>query len=359
MDFNFVLDDNFLAYQILKRRMHDESKEMSEVKRKISLNNPSGYKKLIGEEVLDSFSNLISNNLDARKLIDELIKTDKFMDLYEDYKDLSKDTFAIKILIGEIKEDVELIEIKDNLWDKYQDAYRSILNIGSSHISNLFLDDDVKGIIQEFKEMEIFKKMYRETEKYLDDVKKYWEENKDMINSFLKRVLRIEFAINPLVYITHPNANAGYSFEGNKIAWGHFRGVDDLNYNLTYLVHEGLHCLLPYASNATEEECDIVHSIIELISDYELYSLLKGESSFKEGHADILEYKKFIYPYWLRYIGLNANQISKRLREDGINIDVLNDEECEDLSMMNIHQFIKFCMEKYKASVISADKIIK
>ena len=68
---------------------------MSEVKRQLSLNNLSGYKKLIGEEILDSFSNLISNNLDARKLIDELIMTDKFMNLYEDYKDLSKDTVAI------------------------------------------------------------------------------------------------------------------------------------------------------------------------------------------------------------------------------------------------------------------------
>ena len=134
------------------------------------------------------------------------------------------------------------------------------------------LDNDVKKTIKILKETDEFKRIYKETELYLKGIKEFWENNQHSINQFLKRVLRIEFDLEIKVYISHPNTCVGYSFGNNNVAWGHYNGIDDSNYNLIYLVHEGLHCLMPFGKDETDIECYIKHTIIELISDYELYS---------------------------------------------------------------------------------------
>ena len=355
MNLNFILDSDFLAYQILEREMHNESKEMKDIKQKLLLNNKLGFRKILGEEIVDPVV-FIANNNDVRKLIDELISTKKFDNIYKFYNDTSKEITAIKILNGTIEEDEELTQIKNDLWYKYKDAYRCIFNIRFLNFSNFLLDNDIKKIIKEFKETEVFRKIYIETEIYLTNVKKYWEENKNIINQFLKRILKIDFDIKLTVYISHPDAYTGYSFDNNKIAWGHYRGIKDLNYNITYLVHEGLHCLLPFDKDETDDECSIKHSIIEFISDYELYSLLKGESTLKEGHPYLNTYKKFIYPYWLRYIGLDDYQIIQRLKKDSVSASDLVNIETSDISIMNIQQFIDFCIEKYRVTSTKKDK---
>lgn len=346
MNFNFILDENFLAYQILKRELYNESKKIKEIKKKLLSSNKIGYKKILGEEILDPVV-YINNDSNVRLLIDELINTKKFDEIYKLYSGTSKDIIAIKILNGMIKEDDELTKIKDNLWYKHMSAYKSIFNIEFSSISTFLSDNDIKNIIQDFKKTEEFKKMYIETELYFKKIKEYWEKNKNMINNFLKQILKIDFDIQPTVYIVHPNAYTGYSFDSDKIAWGHYKGVADQNYNLTYLIHEGLHCLLPFGENETEDECNIKHSIIELISDYELYSLLKKESTLKEGHPYLEKYKRFIYPYWLRYIGLDNEQIIQRLKIDHVNSNDLMNIEDNDFSTMNIQEFIEFCNNKY------------
>lgn len=265
MNLDFILDEDYLAYFILYKKMHKESKVIEDIKNKLFSNNGLGAKKLLEGEILDAS-----------------------------------------------------IYLKDN---------------------------DIKKIVDKFKNTAEFNKLYKETEIYLNKVKKYWVENKDIINNYLKRILRIDFDIKATVYITHPDTCEGYSFGDNKIVWGHYLGVEDSNYNIVYLTHEWLHCLLPFTNDDTDIDCYIKHTTIELISDYELYSLLKKESTLKEGHPYLKEYKKFMYPYWLKYIGLNDNEIRERLQRD--NVDELVNTEDNYLKNMNIKDFISFCTNEY------------
>jgi len=105
--------------------------------------------------------------------------------------------------------------------------------------------------------------------------------------------------------------------------------------------------LLPFDKDETEVRSYIKHTIIELISDYELYSLLKSKSTLNEGHTYLNEYRRFIYPYWLMYIGLDDNQIKQRMERDSVEFSELIDLEKVDISKMNIQQFIDFCGEIY------------
>ena len=250
-------------------------------------------------------------------------------------------------------EDIKLIKtsLKDNI------GYQKIINDSLFNPEYLLLDNDVNKVINDFKNTNAFKKLYNETKEYCNTLKNYWNENKNNINNYLKNILKTNINIKPNVYISHPCANRGYSFSNNNVAWGHIKGVYDLNYNIVYLVHEGLHCLIPFEQNDNKDMCNIKHSIIELIADYELNSKLKGKSTLDEGHPYLSEYKKVIYPYWLKYINLNNNQIDERLKLDNISDNVFNNTDNIDVSNINIYDFINICYEIYnKKNIKNSNK---
>ena len=343
MDFEFILDENYIAYFILERKMFNESKEVESIKNKLYESNDIGYKKIINEKLLDTYS----NDENMKNLFNELINKDLFNNLHLKYNKETNESLALKLLRGTIENDnTELDKIKDDLWNKYLNSYKILLNI-SYNPTIILSDKDVINTIQNFKETDIFKKLLNEASEYFNNVIKYWLDNKDYINNYLKSIIRYDFNVKPMVYISHPNANRGFSFDNNKIAWGHFKGIEDLNYNIVYLVHEGLHCLLPFEKDENSDECNIKHSIIELISDYELYSNLKGESTFNNGHPYLDNYKTFIYLYWLKYIGLNDEQIDERIKKHQFDINKLISIYNDNISSLNIKDFIEFCDKKY------------
>lgn len=128
MNFNFILDENYLAYFILNRKMHNESKEIEDIKKVFRSNNDVGYKKILEEDILDNKIHL--SNIKIKKLIDAFILTDKFNEIYKLYQNESKYVVAIKILKNVIKiVDYELENTKEDLWVKYMDGYRTLLNM--------------------------------------------------------------------------------------------------------------------------------------------------------------------------------------------------------------------------------------
>lgn len=346
MDFNFILDKNYIAYYILSTKMYNESNEIHNLKEMLLKDNDIGYKKILEQELLDS--EIYLNDINIKKLIDEFINTNIFKQLYIKYNNNSKENIALKILKGFIQvDDNELERIKDNLWSKHMDAYRKLLNMNSYNPTIFLLDKDVMNSINHLKNTSEFKKIYEETKTYMDNVKKYWNEYKDKINEFLNKIIKNNLDVSLNVYVSHPNCYEGYSFGENNVAWGHYKGIEDPNYNLVYLVHEGLHHLIPFENTDNELVCYIKHSIIELASDYELYSLLKEESTLDQGHPYLKEYKEIIYPYWLRYIGLNDYQIKKRLEKDLVSTDNYVQIGDKKESNMDIYEFINFLITKW------------
>lgn len=350
MDLEFILDENYLAFFVLNRTMFNECNEIKKIKDTLFLNNTLGYKKILEEELLDI--NIYLKEKSIKELIDNFISTKKFEEIYKLYNIDSKEEVALKFLKNMINFDNDKLEkLKDELWFKFMDGYHTLLNMNSFNPKIFLEDNDVIKVINDIKSTDEFKKIYKETELYFLNVKTDWEKQKLKINDYLKSVLKMQFNVKSQVYITHPNTYKGYSFDNNKIVWGHYKGISDSNYNIVYLVHEWLHCLLPFEKNEPEINANIKHSIIELISDYELYSQLKGKSTLKEGHSYLDDYKKFVYPYWLRYIGLDEEQIKQRLEKDSVEYLQFDDIKSTDFSYMNIYQFMDYCVEKYLASL--------
>lgn len=192
-----------------------------------------------------------------------------------------------------------------------------------SHIYDSKFDDFFNSLINTNE----FKRAYEETLNYLKLIEITWGKNKRIVNKYLRETLRLK-NINICIdsYITHPKAKAGYSDMPNTIRWGHYKGLEEPIYNIVYLVHEGLHCLLPYKEGSTFEEKEIHHSIIELISDNELYSKLSDENMYDnyQGHDRLKFYKQEILEDWFNYLNFNG-----------------------DFSSMDIKGFIDYCNRKY------------
>lgn len=256
-------------------------------------------------------------------------------------------------------ENKKIEKIKKELFHKNKESYQELLNINIFNYSEFSFNSNVKKLIEELKNTEEYQKLYNETKMYLLEIKKNWEYNKKNIYEYLKNTLRINIEIDMIVYIVHPFICEGYNLDNNKIIWGHYKGIEDPNYNIVYITHEILHSLIVYKDTDSDIECYIKHSIIEFISDYELYSMLKQESTLKEGHSFLEEYKSIIYPYWLNYIGLNENQIKERCKKDSIDYNKIIKVE-ENLTNMNIEEFINFCTKKYlEINKISNEKKYK
>ncbi len=354
MNFKFIINKNLLALHILKREMHNESKEIKNIKKNFKRTNKVGYNKIIGTELLDT--SIYLKDKDIKKLVNEFVAREELIDTFKKFPNINKNTLALKILSNEIKVE-NIVDVLNYLWDKHREGYQKIQSFTFVDVKNYLKDYDSKLLIKAFIKTKEFNKLYKETTEYLTKVKSQWEENKKRIKDYLNNILRINFDLNITVYITHPNTYKGCALPNNKILWGHFKGLVDPYYNLTYLIHEWLHCFLPYSNKYNQEESALHHTVIELISDYELYSLLRNGSTYNEGHPHLKQYKEFIYPYWLQYIGLTEKEIQNRYKEDNIQYKKNTFPKNLKLKFMNILEFIYFICREYKKMKINKRSI--
>ncbi|PIU99054.1 hypothetical protein COS59_01855 [Candidatus Wolfebacteria bacterium CG03_land_8_20_14_0_80_36_15] len=212
-------------------------------------------------------------------------------------------------------------KLEEKIWQKYKDepAYYFLnpkhiswtletIQIDSSNknIKGVFLKhiSTLEKIYQEIFKSKEFKRLYKETEKYLKFVKRQWQKNKKQALETIQILSGIKLPKKQItVYLTHPKLYNGKAIvEKNIILWGHKE--DWQNYSTIYLCHELMHIL----TWKKQKNYRLMHAIIELLTDEELrIRLNKKGAYFKEkqkliGHKDLISLKKKILPCWKNYI---------------------------------------------------------
>lgn len=212
-------------------------------------------------------------------------------------------------------------KLEEKIWQKYKEepAYYFLnpkhVNWAVDQIKFKFLNSNIQFVFQKkalqlekiyrdvFKTKE-FKRLYKETEKYLKFLKKQWESKQKEALNLLSEISGIQIPreekIN--VFITHPKLYNGRILIKEKIIlWGH--PEDWNNYSVVYLCHELMH-IFTWKKQINE---NIMHALIELTTDEELRIRLnrKGEY-FKEykiiGHKHLKNLKKKILPFWKKFL---------------------------------------------------------
>lgn len=222
------------------------------------------------------------------------------------------------------------VEFANYLWDKYKKSYMELQH-------NPMCDKNLidYGIISELKEQEFFKKFLIEAKENKDTIEKLWAENCDIINEFLKKILRTDYSLAMTAYIVSPRLKLGHNLGNNCLVWGHSNGNSDKNYNLVYLVHEALHSYFP-----SDNFC---HAIIENIADIELARFLNHSDTSYTCHDFTLNEHLKIYPFWNLYLKRSEVEIERLQKIDKIQYDIKAFEKYrESLAGMNIDEFINF-----------------
>lgn len=153
---------------------------------------------------------------------------------------------------------------------------------------------------------EKFKKIYSQTEKYLEFCEDQWDENYQETQQIIRDLTGFNLNKKFVIYITHPGLKNGKYMGENKIAWGH--NEDWNNYTTVYLWHEILHSYF--------DSSDLNHALIELIADEELRSQL-NDSKYPPfiGHEYLESIKKKLLPRWRKYLKLDKKSILKFRRD--------------------------------------------
>ncbi len=181
----------------------------------------------------------------------------------------------------------------------------------------------LENIYREIFESNKFKKIYKETEEYLNIIKNQWGKNKKSVYKILQELSGLKLPNKTItVFITHPILRNGRNFPDlNAIGWGHKENWK--NYSTVYIAHELMHIL----TFEKMRNFDVMHALIELMTDNELrIRLNKKGVYFKEkehnvGHPHLRKLEKRILPYWKLYLkSKNKNifvfekEIIKKLR---------------------------------------------
>jgi len=212
-------------------------------------------------------------------------------------------------------------KLEEKIWKKYkyEPAYYFLnskyaswaieklqTDFSDGNVKNAFLKQAtvLEKIYHDIFKTREFKRLYNETEKYLNFVKNQWQKNEKEVLKILQEISRLPIPKHKItVYITHPKSHNGKTLDKKSIVWGHEE--DWKNYATVYLSHELLH-IMTWPSHF-QKNYDISHALICLATSNELrIRLNKKGKYFKEGKF-YTEYKtrkieKKILPYWKKYL---------------------------------------------------------
>ena len=118
-------------------------------------------------------------------------------------------------------------------------------------------------MLAKIKKAPEYKRLIKESKKYLRFVKTQWRKNEKRATSLLQELSGLPLPQHTVtVNITHPKLRNGVTFDDKNIVWGH--SEDFRNYSTVYICHEILHIM------TKNNNSDIFHAVIELLADNEI-----------------------------------------------------------------------------------------
>ena len=220
------------------------------------------------------------------------------------------------------------IDFADYLWKKYRASYQLLQK-------NMLANKIDENILKELQLQSFFEKSFEEAKSNLKRLEALWKENKDKINKYVKDILKKEIDLKTTAYICSPNMKIGANVNNNSFVWGHANGLNDVNYDLVYLVHEALHSYF--------ENNILTHAIIENIADVELAKYLNNSKSGYAYHDFTQDMHVRIYPFWNLYLSKTIEEIKEDIKTTHIKYEPKKYERYkEKLAKMNIDELVEF-----------------
>ena len=106
-----------------------------------------------------------------------------------------------------------------------------------------------------------------------------------------------------------------------------------------------------------EYEC-FKKAILELAVLNEYATRITGRSCYQSGSPSLLSLKRWLYPYWLMYLGVKKEDFFNYMMRDKIVFEADKYAYEKELKKMNIEEFIEFCIRNKRYIIREKDKDI-
>ena len=232
-------------------------------------------------------------------------------------------------------------KMKQKIWDTYKLEYNAMFKDKEEIIKdykNFIPDNDIiYNILLESKEYEKIKK---NVEKYRLEVMQVWDKNKKENENLIKNIVRKKLPAYTM-FVVNKELNIIDYNEGNKIILG--REIDKKEpLRILFEIH------MTIAKNNLkrykEEFEPFKKAIVELAILNEFGTRLSGRSCYQSGTPSLLPLKRWLYPYWLMYLGIPKEQFDEYMTRDKIVFDKEKYAYEKELKKMDIEEFIEFCI---------------
>ncbi len=238
-----------------------------------------------------------------------------------------------------------IYKLKQKLWETYKNEYNITYkdkNLILKDPKNFIpTNDTIYNILLENKDYEKIKK---QVEKYRLEVMGLWDKNKKETENLIKNVVRKEipaytmFVVSKeLNIIDHP-APASIVI-GKEI---------DKKAPLKILLEINMAIINNNIKKYKEKDDNFKRAIIELAVLNEYATKLSNRSCYLSGDPALLTLKRWLYPYWLMYLGIPKTDFSAYMMRDKVAFDADKYAYEKELKKMNIEQFIDFCIRNQR-----------
>ena len=234
-----------------------------------------------------------------------------------------------------------IYKLKQKTWNAYQNEYNLLFQdkklILKDYKNYIPTDDTIYNLLLENVSYERIK---RQTLKYRLEVMSIWDKNKKETDYLYKKILRMKcdpytfFVVNPLFNMVDQPYH-------NSLIIG--REIDSKNpfsilYDINYEIAD------KNIKIYKEEVSTFKKAILELAVYNEYATRLTGRSFYQSGSPSLSSLKRFLYPYWLMYLGVPQEEFFHYMMRDKIVFEVEKYAYEKELKKMSIEEFIDFCI---------------
>ena len=238
-----------------------------------------------------------------------------------------------------------IYKLKQKLWEtyktEYNETYKDKENI-LKDVKNFIPDNDtIYNVILENKNYE---KIRKQAEKYRLEIMKIWDKNKKTTASLMKDIIRKKmpdytfFVVNKeLNVVDHP-------MKGSMIIG---KELDNKNpYKLLYEIN--MHIVMNNIKWYEGNDKKFKKAIVELAVLNEYPTRITNKSYYLSGDPELLSLKRWLYPYWLMYMGVPRDEFFSYMMRDKVSFDIDKYAYEKELKNMDIEEFIDFCIRNQK-----------
>lgn len=238
-----------------------------------------------------------------------------------------------------------IYRMKQKLWDTYKVEYNSVFQdkeaILKDYKNFIPKDDTIYNIILEKKEYEKIKK---QTEKYRIEVMKVWDKNMKETEYLYKEMIRINIK-DYTVFVVDKELNVIDIPYKNCLIVG--KEIDKKE-PLKILLNMNMRIINSTLKKYPEDQEKFKRAILELAIYNEYATRITKRSCYQSGTPSLLSLKRWLYPYWLMYLGIPKEEFSQYMMRDKIVFDERKYAYEKELKKMNIEEFIDFCIRNQR-----------